>query len=83
MGGEPEKGRAHFERAVALSNGRNLMAKVSFAKHYGRLVFDRELHDRLLQEVLAASPKAPGQTLLNVLAQQQARELLDSADHYF
>jgi hypothetical protein len=83
MGGEPEKGRAHFERAIALSNGRNLMAKVSFAKHYGRLVFDRELHDRLLQEVLGASPKAPGQTLMNVLAQQQARELLDSADQYF
>jgi hypothetical protein len=83
MGGEPEKGRAHFERAIALSNGRNLMAKVSFAKHYSRLVFDRDLHDRLLQEVLDASPKAPGHTLLNVVAQQQARGLLDSGDDYF
>jgi hypothetical protein len=83
MGGKPEKGRAHFERAVVLSNGRNLMAKVNFARYYGRLMFDRELHDRLLNEVLAASPEVPGYALVNVLAQKQARELLDSADNYF
>jgi hypothetical protein len=83
MGGEPERGRAHFERAIALSSGRNLMAKVNFARYYSRLVFDRELHDRLLADVLAAAPEVPGYGLLNIVAQQQARELLDSADDYF
>lgn len=83
MGGEPERGRAHFERAIALSGGRNLMAKVDFARYYSRLVFDRELHDRLLHEVLAASPEVPGYALVNVVAQQQARELLNSAGDYF
>lgn len=83
MGGAPERGRVHFERAIALSNGRNLMAKVSFARYYSRLVFDRDLHERLLNEVLGASPKFPGYTLLNLVAQQQARELLESADDYF
>lgn len=83
MGGRPEKGRAHFERAIELSNGRNLMAKVNFARYYSRLLFDRELHDRLLNEVLAADPEVPGYALVNLLAQQQARALLESADSYF
>jgi len=83
LGGQPEKGRAHFERAIVLSDGRNLMAKVEFARRYARLVFDRPLHDRLLNEVLAADPTEPGLTLSNTLAQTQARDLLASAAQYF
>jgi len=83
MGGRPEEGRRHFERALALSDGRHLMTKVLFAEQYGRLVFDRELHDRLLEQVRAAEPRDPGLTLINVVAQQQAAELLESADDYF
>jgi len=83
LGGKPEEGRAQFERAIALSGGRNLMAKVLYAKDYARLVYDRKLHDRLLKEVIAADPYAPGLTLSNVLAQEQARDLLASADTYF
>jgi len=81
MGGKPEIGREHFELALRYSKGRDLMAKVEFARHYARLVFDRKLHDRLLQEVLAADPQEPDLTLSNVLAQQRARELL--SDEYF
>ncbi len=83
LGGQPEVGREHFERAVALSHGKHLMTKVMFAAQYARLVFDRELHDQLLEEVLAADPAVPGLTLMNVVAQQQAAELLESADDYF
>lgn len=83
MGGRPEAGREHFERAIALSDGRHLTAKVLLAEEYARLVFDRELHDALLREVLSADPEAPSLTLANVLAQRRARELLASADEYF
>ena len=83
LGGEPEKGRAHFERAIELSRGRDLGAKVEFAEGYARLLYERELHDALLDEVLAADPVEPGLTLLNVLAQRRAEELLASADDYF
>ena len=83
LGGQPEIGRAHFERAIALSHGHDLLAKVEYAHTYARLMFDRPLHDRLLEEVMAADPVVPGYTLNNVLAQQQARQLLDSADDYF
>ncbi len=83
LGGQPELGRMHFEQAISLSQGKNLMAKVLFARHYARLVFDRALHDALLQQVLEAEVEQPGLTLSNVLAQEQARALLQSSDEYF
>lgn len=83
VGGRPEQGRQAFEQAVRLSDGRNLMAKTLYARHYARLVFDQALHDRLLREVLAAEPRHPGFTLANVLAQRQARELLRTSPDYF
>jgi hypothetical protein len=83
LGGRPEEGREHFERAIALSGGRDLMAKVLYAQQYARLVFDQPLHDRLLGEVLAADPQAPGMTLGNTVAQEQAARLLDESDEYF
>ena len=81
MGGNPEIGREHFELALRYSQGRDLMAKVEYARHYARLVFDQALHDRLLKEVLAADPVEPNLTLSNILAQQRARALL--SDDYF
>jgi hypothetical protein len=82
-GGRPEVARDHFERAVALSQGRNLMAKVLYAERYARAQFDRDLHDRLLNEVLAAEARVPGLTLSNTLAKQRAAQLLAGADQYF
>ena len=83
MGGKPEVAKQHFEQAILLSNGQNLMAKVAFAKYYARLMFDRELHDKLLHEVEQANPQVPGYVLINTIAQQQATELLKDADEYF
>lgn len=83
FGGKPEVGKQNFEKAVALSQGRNLMAKTLYAQYYARLVFDQELHDRLLNEVLAAAPEAPKLTLMNVLAQERAKALLASGKDYF
>lgn len=83
MGGKPEEGKAFFEQAIVHSEGRNLMAKVLFAENYARLMFDQPLHDGLLQEVLAADPNEDGLTLINVVAQEKARELVESAKDYF
>lgn len=83
LGGKPETGRRHFERALEISENKNLMVKVMYARQYARLMFDRTLHNRLLNEVLAADPDVPGYALANTLAQEQAKELLKSADDYF
>lgn len=83
LGGDFEAGLAHFQKAIAVSGGRNLGITVDCARYYARALYDRELHDRLLNEVLEADPVVPGFTLFNTLAQEDARELLDSADDYF
>jgi len=83
MGGKPEQGRVDFERVIELSDGRNLTAKVLLAHSYARLVFDRDLHDRLCREVIDADPVAPGLTLTNTMAQEEARALLGSSEDYF
>jgi len=83
LGGKPEEGKAYFEKALALSGGKNQMVRVLYAERYARLVFDQELHDKLLNEALAADPHAPGLTLINTVAQQRARKLLESGKDYF
>lgn len=83
LGGQPDVAKAHFERAIELSNGTDLSAKVEYARRYGRMMFDQELHDRLLNEVIAAPAEAPGRTLLNVLAKRDAAVLLASSADYF
>ncbi len=98
LGGKPELAKYHFERADELSNGKNLMAKVLYAEKYARMLFDRELHDTLLQQVVAADVGLDNQnlqnsnlakqnseelTLINTLAKQKAAALLKNADDYF
>jgi predicted anti-sigma-YlaC factor YlaD len=83
LGGKPEQGKLYFEKALSLSQGKNLMVKVIYAKLYARMVFNRPLHDRLLQEVIAADPRVEGYTLVNTWAQKQARELIAGGDDYF
>ena len=83
LGGKPEQGKLHFERAIELSAGKNLMARVLYAEKYARLVFDQGLHNQLLREVLAEDPHQGAFTLANVLAQKKARQLLAESNDYF
>ena len=83
LGGEPERAREYFEKAIASSDGKDLGVKVEYARGYAKLLYERELHDRLLNEVLAADPYQDGYTLSNILAREQARQLLSEADDYF
>lgn len=83
MGGKPELGREHFEKAIAISEGKNLYAKALMAKYYARLMFDQELHDRLVGEILADREDHPAYALSNQLARREAEALQDSAADYF
>lgn len=82
-GGKPTEAKKHFERAIEISHGRDLSFKVEYARRYARMVFNKQLHDRLLEQVLAAPAKAPGLTLFNTLAKQEAKKLLASSGDYF
>jgi len=83
LGGKPEQGKIHFDKALELSQGKNQMVRVLYAQYYARLIFDQELHDQLLNEVLTANPTEPKLTLMNTLARQRAKKLLDSSKDYF
>ncbi|MDQ7090211.1 MAG: TRAP transporter TatT component family protein [Methylococcales bacterium] len=83
LGGKPDVAKQHFEQAIKLSENKNLMVKVLYAKHYARLLFDRKLHDRLLNQVVKADAKQDNLNLINLTAKQQAKQLLESADDYF
>ena len=83
LGGKPEIGRAHFEQAREYASGHNLMVEVFMAKYYARTIFDKDLHDQLLQAVLTDAGEYPGFTLINVYARQQATQLLAESDEYF
>lgn len=83
LGGNPEAAKSHFERAIELSRSNDLAIKVALARNYARMLYDRELHDRLLREVLQADPNVPGLFLSNTIAQQEAQQLLDESDSYF
>lgn len=83
LGGRPDEARRCFERALTVGSNSDLSVPVAYARYYARLVYNRELHDRLLHQVLAADPHANGLTLTNVLAQRQAAMLLSESDDYF
>lgn len=86
LGGMPEKAREHFERAVALGEGKFLPTYVMFAKSYAKLVYDKALFFSLLNKVLESPVDTePDLILINTLAQRQAREAIQQAieDEYF
>jgi len=83
LGGKPELAKEHFDRALHISSGRDLGAKLAYAKSYAIGTYDKPLFDRLISEILEANPHEPGLTLLNVLAQKQAKELAASAANIF
>ena len=83
LGGKPEVGRDYFEKAIEMTGGKDLAVKVEFARGYARLVYDQELHDALLNDVLSAPVEVPGLTLTNTLAKDDAAALLASGSDYF
>lgn len=83
LGGKPEKGRRHYEKARQISQGYNLMVDVAMAQYYARIIFDKELHDELLNNVMLDSGDYPEFTLINTYAKQQASQLLAESDEYF
>lgn len=83
LGGDFAAGKAHYERALSLSDGKDLSINVDYARYYARTLYDRELFERLLNDVMSAEPIQQGYTLFNTMAQRDAEELLATADDYF
>ncbi|MEK6710919.1 MAG: TRAP transporter TatT component family protein [Nitrospinota bacterium] len=84
LGGDPAKAKSHFERALAATGGRFLMAKVLMARFLAVQTQDRALFEKLLKEVESAPEGLlPDQALANALARERARALLKQAEELF
>ncbi|MEW6442176.1 MAG: TRAP transporter TatT component family protein [bacterium] len=80
LGGRPEEAREHFERALQIGQDKFLPAYVMFARQYAMLVYDEDLFFSLLRRVLESPvDTVPELTLINTLAQRQAREMITQA----
>ncbi|HKQ58684.1 MAG TPA: TRAP transporter TatT component family protein [Candidatus Eisenbacteria bacterium] len=84
MGGSPERARAHFHRAVQLSNGRKASPYVTLAQTVSVMSQNRYEFRELLEKALAVDPDLePGQRLATLVVQEQARKLLKREDDLF
>ncbi|MFQ5717612.1 MAG: TRAP transporter TatT component family protein [Nitrospinales bacterium] len=84
LGGKPERARRHFERSLKLTRNKFLLNQVLYAQTYAVQTQDRELFERLLNEVLQASSGIlPRERLANEVAKIKAKKLLRSADDLF
>jgi hypothetical protein len=81
VGGDPERGRQHFEKALALTSRKALMVQLNYARYYAVQAQDRGLFLRLLGEVID-EPLAPGSSLslANAIARRRAERLRPQAD---
>ena len=83
LGGKPEIARSHFEKAQQISRGQNLMVNVLYAEHYARLIFDQQLHDQLLKQVIETEDDPENLVLVNTLARHRAEILLKESNEFF
>ena len=83
-GGNLDRARDHFLRAIELGDGKFLMARIYYADYYAKKAFDRELFISILEKVLETSADiTPELTLLNTVAHTKAKEMLNQVDEYF
>jgi len=86
-GGDPppeEKARAHFERALALSDGQQAGPYLSLAEAVSIPNQDRAEFEHLLNQALTVDPDArPEWRLVNLIMQDRAEWLLDRTDRLF
>jgi hypothetical protein len=84
LGGDPVRGRAHFERALRINQGGFLMTYVYYARSVAVQTQDEALFDELLAKVVQASPDIlPGARLANQVAKKKAASLLNRKQELF
>ncbi|MEZ5064998.1 MAG: TRAP transporter TatT component family protein [bacterium] len=84
LGGNPDRARAEFDRALEISDRNLLLAQVFEAKTLAVQTFDGESFQSSLREVLEAAPgQLPEAELLNRIARIKAEELLARYEDIF
>jgi hypothetical protein len=83
-GGDLQKAKEHFLKAIDLGKGKFLMAYVYYADNYARRAADKALFVATLEKVLQTpADSVPELTLINTVAQKKAKALLGRVKEYF
>jgi hypothetical protein len=83
LAGNWKKGKEYFERAIKLSNRKNHLHHINFARTYCVNAGDKELFVKLMREVLESSDLGDGVRLSNKVARRRAKRYLDNIDEWF
>jgi hypothetical protein len=83
LGGNLAEAKRNFEMSLKGQGVDFKINKLLYAKTYGEAVLDKNLFERLLQEVLQEPDNLPQEKLLNNIAKQKAQKLLEQADEIF
>jgi len=84
VGGDPEKGKAAFEQALAITDQKFLLARTLMAYRVGLATNDRKLFHEELKKVLETPPSVwPEQRLANEVAHRKARRYLSKEKELF
>jgi predicted anti-sigma-YlaC factor YlaD len=84
LGGDPERARKHFARAVELQKGLSPGPYVALATGVALPAQDRAEFEKLLQTALAIDPeKDPSVRLVTLVQQRRAQALLDHIETMF
>jgi hypothetical protein len=84
LGGDPEGGKQHFERALTLTGRKALMVQLNYARSYAAQTQRRDLFVSLLNEVVSApEDDADPNRLANEVARRRAQRLLAHLDDLF
>ncbi len=84
LGGNPLKAKEYFERALALTDGKFLLAQYYFARYYAVRIQDKDLFDKLVKDVATAKPEAlKDACLINQAVKQKMVLLAETEDELF
>jgi tetratricopeptide (TPR) repeat protein len=84
FGGDPEKAKKYFERALNLSNRKFFLAQYFYAKYYTVRIQDKDMFDNLLEEVIYGNPaELKDLCLINSVIYHKAKSLKEMGDDLF
>ena len=84
FGGRPAEAKKRFEASLVSGQRKYLNTQAAYAQFYATATADRELYEKLLNEVLEAEDTIlPPANLDNQVAKHRAQVLLDLADKNF
>ena len=84
LGGNYQLSQQHFDKARAFNQNKLLMVDLLQAQYLDRQQFNQaDFHRRLENIINAPDDLYPDQTLVNMIAKQKARQLLNKEDEWF